>query len=75
MKIYRITVQVTTDVVAPDLQNAIAMAMDKVMTAIGDNSLETPGSHERPMWVTGIARQVSISAAAEEMIYFRDLDA
>lgn len=75
MKIYRITIQVTTDVVADDEDSAVVTAMDRVMTAVGDDPFETPGSPDRPMWVTGVAREVNLSGTAiQEMVYPRELN-
>ena len=56
MKIYRVTIQVTTDIVADDDRVAITSAVDRIKEAIGDNGVAPTGSPERPMWVTGIAR-------------------
>ena len=72
MKTYRITIQVTTDVIAPDEKSAVSQAVDRVREAVGDNPLETPGTPERPMWITGIAREINASATAVQyMIYPR----
>lgn len=55
MNIYRVTIQVTTDIVADDETTAITTAVDRVKEAVGDNGVSSTGSPERPMWVTGIA--------------------
>lgn len=56
MKTFRITIQVTTDIIAEDDRDAITQAVDKIKEAIGDDGIATTGSPERSMWVTGIAR-------------------
>ncbi len=56
MNIYRVTIQVTTDIVADDDRVAITTAVDRIKEAIGDNGVASTGSPERSMWVTGIAR-------------------
>jgi len=68
MTIYRITVQVTTDVECgpfdsePHQNTAVTKALDKVRDALGSEALVT-----RKVWVTGIARD-----GDEYMIFPRD---
>lgn len=56
MNIYRVTIQVTTDIVAEDDRGAVTQAVDKIKDAIGDDGVTATGSPERQMWVTGVAR-------------------
>lgn len=56
MNKYRVTVYVTTDVEAEDVNGAVSQAVGNVRDVIGDSFTERPGSPERPFWVTGIAR-------------------
>ena len=56
MNVYRVTIQVTTDIIADDDRVAITEAVDRIKEAIGDDGVTATGSPDRPMWVTGIAR-------------------
>lgn len=56
MKIYRVTIQVTTDIVADDERVAVTSAVERIREAIGDDGVAPTGSPERSMWVTGVAR-------------------
>lgn len=56
MKKYRVTIQVTTDIIAEDDKEAVTTAVDRIKEAVGDDGVSPTGSPERSMWVTGIAR-------------------
>lgn len=56
MKTYRVTIQVTTDIVADDERVAVASAVNRIREAIGEDPSAPIGSPGRSMWVTGVAR-------------------
>ena len=55
MKNFRVTIQVTTDIIAEDDKEAVTAAVDRIKEAIGDDGVSPTGS-VRSMWVTGVAR-------------------
>ena len=52
---YRVTTMVTTDVEAPNANEAMSSAVYKTRILIGDDPYSVTGSKHRNSWVTGIA--------------------
>jgi hypothetical protein len=52
---YRVTTMVTTDVEAPNANEAMSSAVYKTRILIGDDPYSATGSKHRNSWVTGIA--------------------
>ena len=44
MKNFRVTIQVTTDIIAEDDREAITTAVDRIKEAIGDDGVSPTGS-------------------------------
>jgi hypothetical protein len=62
---YRVTTMVTTDIEAPDANQAMSSAVFKTRILIGDDPYSATGSNHRNSWVTGIA----IDNDGEYMVY------
>jgi hypothetical protein len=62
---YRVTTMVTTDVEAPNQNEAMTNAIYKMSNIIGDNPYSVTGSENRNSWVTGIA----VNNDGEYMVY------
>jgi hypothetical protein len=62
---YRVTTMVTTDVEAPNENEAMSGAVFKTRILIGDDPYSATGSNHRNSWVTGIA----IDNDGEYMVY------
>jgi hypothetical protein len=62
---YRVTTMVTTDVEAPNENEAMSNAVYKTRIMIGDDPYSATGSQHRNSWVTGIA----IDNDGEYMVY------
>jgi hypothetical protein len=62
---YRVTTMVTTDVEAPNANEAMSGAVFKTRILIGDDPYSATGSEHRNSWVTGIA----IDNDGEYMVY------
>ena len=62
---YRVTTMVTTDVEAPNANEAMSSAVFKTRILIGDDPYSATGSEHRNSWVTGIA----IDNDGEYMVY------
>jgi hypothetical protein len=52
---YRVTTMVTTDLEAPNANEAMSSAVYKTRILIGDDPYSVTGSEHRNSWVTGIA--------------------
>ena len=62
---YRVTTMVTTDVEAPNENEAMSNAVYKTRIMIGDDPYSVTGSEHRNSWVTGIA----VNSDGEYMVY------
>ncbi|CAB4145171.1 hypothetical protein UFOVP1217_12 [uncultured Caudovirales phage] len=62
---YRVTTMVTTDIEAPNANQAMSNAVFKTRIMIGDDPYSATGSEHRNSWVTGIA----IDNDGEYMVY------
>lgn len=62
---YRVTTMVTTDVEAPNENEAMSNAVYKTRIIIGDDPYSVTGSENRNSWVTGIA----VNNDGEYMVY------
>ena len=62
---YRVTTMVTTDIEAPNENEAMSGAVFKTRILIGDDPYSATGSQHRNSWVTGIA----IDNDGEYMVY------
>lgn len=62
---YRVTTMVTTDIEAPNENEAMSHAVYKTRIMIGDDPYSATGSEHRNSWVTGIA----IDNDGEYMVY------
>ena len=62
---YRVTTMVTSDVEAPNANEAMSRAVYKTRILIGDDPYSATGSEHRNSWVTGIA----VDNDGEHMVY------
>jgi hypothetical protein len=62
---YRVTTMVTSDVEAPNENEAMSRAVYKTRILIGDDPYSATGSEHRNSWVTGIA----VDNDGEHMVY------
>ena len=62
---YRVTTMVTSDVEAPNANEAMSRAVYRTRILIGDDPYSATGSEHRNSWVTGIA----VDNDGEHMVY------
>jgi hypothetical protein len=62
---YRVTTMVTTDIEAPNENEAMSRAVYKTRILIGDDPYSATGAEHRNSWVTGIA----VDNDGEHMVY------
>jgi len=62
---YRVTTMVTSDIEAPNANEAMSRAVYKTRILIGDDPYSATGAEHRNSWVTGIA----VDNDGEHMVY------